>query len=82
MQPTRAGRLRPIAGVHELLVIEDLLALHVQVDANDVLIHYATSADVHVTDLRVAHQAVRQTDGQTGGIQRQVLAWKWTNFVR
>lgn len=55
MQSARTGRLRSIAGVHELFVIEDLLALHVQIDANDVLINHTTSTDVHVAHLRIAH---------------------------
>ena len=42
------------------------------VDAGKTLIHHASGAEVHVADFGVAHLAVRQAHGFTGGLDQYV----------
>ena len=50
-------------------VLEEVAVLNGFGDAGQLLIDDAAGADVGVTDLGVAHLAIRQTDIQTGGTQ-------------
>jgi hypothetical protein len=58
--------------LHDLLdhfVAGELVLLDGQVNAHDVLPDDAAGADVEVADLRVSHQALRETDGEGGSLE-------------
>lgn len=52
--------------------LAELAILDGLVDAHNVLPHHTASADVQVADFRVAHQTLRQTDSEGGGLELSV----------
>lgn len=56
----------------ELLEKTDL-ALHIEIDAHDVLVDDSSGANVEMAHLGVAHQSGGQAHRQTRSIERQVL---------
>lgn len=71
VQSPRPG-LRLLQGLGNDIVLSELALLDGLVDADDVLPDDAAGADVEVADLRVAHQALGQADGQRRGLELDI----------
>ncbi len=63
-----SGLLYILHCVKELRILEELAVLDFLGDAGKILINDAAGAHIHVTDLRVAHLAVRKTDRKTARV--------------
>ena len=66
-----------LGALHDLLddlIAAELALLDGLVDPDNVLPDNATRADVEVSDLGVAHKALRQTDGQGRGLELGVAS--------
>ena len=64
-----AGVLDVVVNRLDLGIVEEFVVADRHVDLDEVLVHHAAGAEVHVTDLGVAHLPVRQTDILAAGLQ-------------
>jgi hypothetical protein len=60
---TAVAILGPLKSLDKNFVLVQLALLDSLVYSDDVLVHDASSANVEMADLRVAHEALRQTNG-------------------
>ena len=64
-----AGGLDVVVDRLDLGVVEELVLAHGHVDLDEVLVDHAAGAEVHVSDLGVAHLSVGQADVLAAGLQ-------------
>ena len=67
-----AAGLDIVVDLGNLLVLLKLVLLAGHIDFDEILIDNASCAEVHVSDLRVAHLSVRQTDVFAAGLEMAV----------
>jgi len=68
-----AGQLQ---GMQDRRMVEELAASNQVIDACDVHVDDAASADVQVTDFAVAHLSVWQADEMIGSVQKRVWIFR------
>lgn len=66
---TAVAILGPLKSLDKNLVLVQLTHLDGLVYSDNILVHDASSANVEMADLRVAHEALRQTNGSGRGLE-------------